>query len=103
VLTTAPEEETGLTTDSPPYIISLSNVNPENALPSEDKPVKSAQDQIFKNDITAPTEQDLVTLRRVSGKIPLVAYSLCIVEFAERASYYGCTFVFSNFVQFPLP
>jgi dipeptide/tripeptide permease len=50
-----------------------------------------------------PTEEDKSTLRRVSGSIPWVAYSLCIVEFGERASYYGCSFVFSNFIQFPLP
>jgi dipeptide/tripeptide permease len=49
------------------------------------------------------TEEDRSTLRRVSGSISWVAYSLCIIEFAERASYYGSSFVFSNFIQFPLP
>ena len=53
--------------------------------------------------IARPTEEERTKLRRVSGSIPWVAYSLCVVEFAERASYYGCQFVFSNFVQFPLP
>ncbi|EMC98976.1 hypothetical protein BAUCODRAFT_120266 [Baudoinia panamericana UAMH 10762] len=28
---------------------------------------------------------------------------LCIVEFAERASYYGVQTIFANFMQFPLP
>lgn len=32
-----------------------------------------------------------------------VAYMLCIVELAERASYYGVQTVFSNFMQYPLP
>ncbi|QSZ34434.1 hypothetical protein DSL72_006026 [Monilinia vaccinii-corymbosi] len=50
-----------------------------------------------------PTEEERITLRRVSGSIPWVAYMICVIEFAERASYYGVQFVFSNFVQFPLP
>ncbi|KAJ6179956.1 hypothetical protein N7519_010417 [Penicillium mononematosum] len=50
-----------------------------------------------------PTEAESHTLRRVSGTLPLVAFSLCLVEFAERASYYGSKTVFSNFIQFPLP
>ncbi|KAF7903138.1 uncharacterized protein EAF01_006187 [Botrytis porri] len=50
-----------------------------------------------------PTEEERTTLRRISGSIPWTAYMICLIEFAERASYYGCQFVFSNFVQFPLP
>ena len=50
-----------------------------------------------------PTEEDFKTLRKVPGKMPAVAYTLCAVEFAERASYYGVSQIFSNFVQFPLP
>jgi dipeptide/tripeptide permease len=49
------------------------------------------------------TEEDRSTLRRVSGSIPWISYALCVVEFAERASYYGMVFVFYNFIQFPLP
>lgn len=50
-----------------------------------------------------PTPEEAATLRKVADSIPLVAYSLCIVELAERASYYGVQTVFSNFLQFPLP
>ena len=50
-----------------------------------------------------PTEAESKTLRRVAGTLPLVSFSLCLVEFAERASYYGAKTVFSNFIQFPLP
>lgn len=53
--------------------------------------------------IERPTEEERLNLRRVSGSIPWLAYLICLVEFAERASYYGCSFVFSNFIQFPLP
>ena len=50
-----------------------------------------------------PTEAEGKTLRRIAARLPLVSFSLCFVEFAERASYYGAKTVFSNFIQFPLP
>lgn len=50
-----------------------------------------------------PTEEDRATLRKVADSIPPISFSLCIVEFAERASYYGCQTIFSNFMQYPLP
>jgi len=50
-----------------------------------------------------PTEEELATLRRVPGRVPTVAYLLCIIEFCERASYYGCQGLFGNFVNRPLP
>jgi hypothetical protein len=36
-----------------------------------------------------PTEEELKSLRKVAGSIPWISYALCVVEFAERASYYG--------------
>ncbi|KAF7591056.1 hypothetical protein BBP40_002016 [Aspergillus hancockii] len=51
----------------------------------------------------APTEHELNTLRKVAGPVSGSGYWLCAVEFAERASYYGCTWVFQNFIQYPLP
>ncbi len=39
------------------------------------------------------SEEDLLTLRRVSGKIPWPAYSIAFVELCERFSYYGTTVV----------
>ncbi|KZV60306.1 PTR2-domain-containing protein [Peniophora sp. CONT] len=50
-----------------------------------------------------PTAHELATLRRVSGPMPWPAYLICFAELAERASYFGCTAVFSNFIQRPLP
>jgi hypothetical protein len=50
-----------------------------------------------------PTADENATLRKVAGSLPLVSFALCLVEFAERASYYGAKTVFSNFIQFPLP
>lgn len=41
------------------------------------------------NEGSYPTEEEKNSLRKVAGKIPNIAYWLCAVEFAERASYYG--------------
>jgi len=49
------------------------------------------------------TDEDLRTLRRVSGKIPWTAFTVAFVELCERFSYYGTTVVFVNFIQQPLP
>lgn len=37
-----------------------------------------------------PTEEELATLRRVSGKIPWTAFTIAFVELCERFGYYGC-------------
>ncbi len=50
-----------------------------------------------------PTEEERATLRKVADSIPYVSYLLCLVELAERASFYGVKTVFNNFMQFPLP
>lgn len=50
-----------------------------------------------------PTEEEMKTLRRVPGSIPMVAYLICIVEFCERASYYGVQPLLTNYVNRPLP
>ncbi|KAK7994371.1 hypothetical protein PG991_015959 [Apiospora marii] len=50
-----------------------------------------------------PTEEERATLRRVPGKVPVIAYLLCAVEFCERASYYGCAQIWTNYINRPLP
>ncbi|KAJ4244803.1 peptide transporter ptr2 [Fusarium torreyae] len=50
-----------------------------------------------------PTSEEKQKLRKVAGRIPWVSYLLCIVELAERASFYGVKTVFNNYIQFPLP
>jgi len=50
-----------------------------------------------------PTEEEIVTLRRVCDTIPWNAYLIAIVEMAERFSFYGSSVVFTNFIQWPLP
>ncbi|KAH8601630.1 putative peptide transporter ptr2 [Bisporella sp. PMI_857] len=53
--------------------------------------------------LRVPTEEELSSLRRVSGEIPAIAFSVAFVEMCERFSYYGTTAVFVNFIQQPLP
>ncbi|CAE7208615.1 unnamed protein product [Rhizoctonia solani] len=55
------------------------------------------------DDIVIPTEEEKRTLRRVAGNIPISAWLVVIVEFAERFSYYGTTGPFVNYIQRPLP
>ncbi|KAM0261384.1 hypothetical protein ACHAQJ_002236 [Trichoderma viride] len=50
-----------------------------------------------------PTEEDLRTLRRVSGKIKWAMYTIAFVELCERFSYYGSSVLYTNFVNRPLP
>lgn len=62
----------------------------------------AAQDAIA-HGLILPTEEDKKTLRRVAGELPASCYYLCAVEFAERASYFGCFQVYKNFIRAPLP
>ncbi|RBR17714.1 uncharacterized protein FIESC28_06410 [Fusarium coffeatum] len=50
-----------------------------------------------------PTPEEMASLRRISNKIPLKLFSIAFIELCERFSYYGCTVVFTNFIQQPLP
>jgi POT family proton-dependent oligopeptide transporter len=55
------------------------------------------------DDELEPTMEEMKTLRRVSGKIPWQSYTITLVEFCERFSYYGTTALFVNFIQQPRP
>jgi hypothetical protein len=46
-----------------------------------------ANDGMYENGHIMPTDEELLTLPRVAGRMPWSAYMLCGVEFAERASY----------------
>ncbi|RGP78159.1 pot family proton-dependent oligopeptide transporter [Fusarium longipes] len=50
-----------------------------------------------------PTPEEMQSLRRISNKIPMKLFSIAFIELCERFSYYGCTVVFTNFIQQPLP
>ncbi|KAM5342544.1 hypothetical protein ACJ41O_013510 [Fusarium nematophilum] len=50
-----------------------------------------------------PTALEMATLRRVPNHIPTKLFSIAFIELCERFSYYGCTVVFTNFIQQSLP
>ncbi|KAH9206290.1 POT family-domain-containing protein [Leptodontidium sp. 2 PMI_412] len=58
---------------------------------------------IVDSDKPYPTEEEFATLPKVPGHIPWTSWTVAVVEFAERFSYYGTTAVFVNFIQRPLP
>ena len=45
-----------------------------------------------------PTEEDLATLPRISGKIPWLAFTVAFVELCERFGYYGCQVLCTSLV-----
>ncbi|KAE8381763.1 hypothetical protein BDV26DRAFT_301030 [Aspergillus bertholletiae] len=49
----------------------------------------TATGSVDSDEFPEPTPEEENTLRKVAGSLPIVSYSLCLVEFAERASYYG--------------
>ncbi|TFY76043.1 hypothetical protein EWM64_g7968 [Hericium alpestre] len=53
--------------------------------------------------LSAPTLEDVHTLRHVPDTIMWSTYMIAFVELAERFSFYGSTIVFVNFIQQPLP
>ena len=74
------------------------------------------------DELERPTEAEEQCLRRVSGKVPWMAYSIAFVEMCERFSFFGTTavcklflflygirdspdqaFLVVNFIQQPLP
>ncbi len=62
--------------------------------PEVHEPTKESSEAAVRDgDFEIPTEHDLATLRRVSGKIPWSAYTIAFVELCERFSYYGTTAV----------
>ncbi|WWC87446.1 uncharacterized protein L201_002335 [Kwoniella dendrophila CBS 6074] len=50
-----------------------------------------------------PTAEELLVLRKVPATMPWIGILLCLVEFAERASYYGVKGPFNNFIKNGLP
>ncbi|SCV02602.1 LAMI_0H01024g1_1 [Lachancea mirantina] len=55
------------------------------------------------NQYREPTGEESRTLRRIIGYPKWYVYLICLIEFAERASYYGTGDRLSNFIQRPLP
>ncbi|ODA81257.1 hypothetical protein RJ55_04221 [Drechmeria coniospora] len=50
-----------------------------------------------------PTDEEFLTLRRVSGKMLWSMWTIAFVELCERFSYYGSSVLYTNFINRPLP
>lgn len=79
------------------------NIDREGGLVQADEKRASVVEALTHDYEGKPTDEELHTLRRVSGNLPYVAYILCFVEFCERGSYYSSTAVISNFVNRKFP
>ncbi|OCF43946.1 POT family proton-dependent oligopeptide transporter [Kwoniella heveanensis CBS 569] len=75
----------------------------EKEQPSPMAEVTAASSALEYVDEQEPTDEEYSTLRKVPGKIKWVTIAMCLIELAERASYYGCSGVVKNFVNRPLP
>ncbi len=60
-------------------------------------------DEYNSNGLRKASDEEIATLRKVSGNIPFACFFICLIEFSERGSYYGVTGCLSNFIQFDLP
>lgn len=49
-----------------------------------------------------PSQTDLLTLPKIADRLPVSAWSVALVELAERFTYYGITGPFQNYMQNPL-
>lgn len=79
------------------------SVAKEDAAKSHVDSEASSTDVVDLDAYPPPTAEERKTLRKVYDTVPWTAWTLCFVELAERASYYGVKAVFNNFLQFPLP
>jgi hypothetical protein len=75
----------------------MASITTSVAVEGELQPVRDSDGNLL------PTPEELKTLKRVAVSLLITAYMLCVVEFAERGSYFGCKQVFANFINNPLP
>lgn len=73
----------------------------ETELPAVYEGQKTLLSDIIGDDF--PTEEEMLTLPRISDPIPWKVYTVAFVELCERFSYYGTTVVYQNFIQRPIP
>ena len=57
----------------------------------------------FGHDESLPTDEEMKGLRKVPAPMTWMCIAMCAIEFAERASYYGSSGPFNNFINNPLP
>nr|AAZ32402.1 peptide transporter PTR2B [Hebeloma cylindrosporum] len=69
----------------------------------DDEKLGHSTDEVFIEGSEGVTQHDLDTLRHVADRLPVSAWLVAIVEFAERWTYYGTTNIFNNYIRAPLP
>lgn len=84
-------------------VVSDAVINEKSGPPAYDKASLREHSLSEVHDPDYPTEEEQHTLRRISAKIPWSVYTIAFIELCERFSYYGCTVVFTNFIQQELP
>lgn len=60
-------------------------------------------DDVYMPNSEGVTQHEFDTLRHVADRLPLTAWLVAFVEFAERWTYYGTTNIYSNYIRAPLP
>ncbi|KAJ7738242.1 POT family-domain-containing protein [Mycena maculata] len=95
----------GLSTDVGALAAESEVAQHKSEYPSEKSDLESVAepDDGVHDGLIFPTDEERLTLRRVSDTIPWAAYLIAFVEAAERFSFYGSSVVFTNFIQQPLP
>ncbi|KAJ7624534.1 peptide/h+ symporter protein [Roridomyces roridus] len=73
------------------------------SISDEKHAIDADSDDIVLQNSEGVTQHDLATLRHVRDKIPWPAFTVAVVEFAERWTYYGTTNLYNNYIRAPLP
>ncbi|KAI1764620.1 PTR2-domain-containing protein [Hypoxylon sp. FL1150] len=105
---TEPAADQGVATQKKPPSISAANDGTKSTadvskIESRTSSQEDARHVVDDEAHPPPTDEERKTLRKVFDTIPPVAWALCLVELAERCSFYGVRAVFNNYLQFPLP
>ncbi|CCD25319.1 Ptr2p NDAI_0E05020 [Naumovozyma dairenensis CBS 421] len=94
---TTTKKETNATTSSTEE--KLHDVETYNLSNSANDSTNDFDDDEMEEGYEEPTDEELNTLKRVGGKIPLRCWLIGVVELAERFSYYGLSAPFQNYMQ----
>lgn len=65
----------------------------------EIRPIEKDDFEEIEEGYEIPTEEEMQTLRRVTGPIPFRCWLIALVELAERFSYYGLSTPFQNYMS----
>lgn len=87
---------THITTNTSDDVVSVPSYNSESSLHDDKKDGVTTTVNALGPE---PTEEEMLTLRRVSDSLPKAAWMVALVELGERFTYYGITGPFQNYMQ----